>query len=189
MHAKRHSFIPMIMLTLVLQGCGGGVTGMVTYFYDGNPPVNGTEVTIVPTDDQAQTLDWDVYKAYIVDGLTKAGFVLTDGSSQPDLWCSVYYSIDAAGDVRTRTYSHTSTSGNTRVSNITSAIHQRVLILRFYNEQPVVPDPGQPTVEIRVVSEGESADLAAVMKALTKIAMYRWPGQEGKSYTVKMSNS
>ena len=168
-----------------LSGCAT-VGGTVTYFYEEVPPVDGTTVAVIPHEEQAKTLEWDVYKGQIEAQLERAGFTILPNSSRPTLYCTATYSIDAPGDTRTRTVTQSVNGRVVGVSNVTSQVHQRVLVLRFFRESSQIRADGRPFVEIRVVSEGGSADLATVMPALTQIALSKWPGKEGKSYFVEV---
>jgi hypothetical protein len=179
---KQFLYLLAMLLVPLLVGCVP-VRGTVTYFYDGSPPSKGASVHVAPQGDQSRTLEWDVYKLQLETQMSNAGFrVIHDGLA--DYIVTVAYSIDAEGETRTTTapiYQNGQVSG---IRNVTSQVHQRVLIVRFFDPNRV-SDPGaRPAAEVRVLSEGSSSELAKVMPALAKIAFSKWPGKEGKTYTV-----
>ena len=183
MKRKLLTTIALSTLWLFLTGCGASVRGTVTYFYDSVPPAKGTTVAVITKGDQAKSLEWDVYKTQIETQLEHAGFVITSSGSQPDLVCTALYSMDAAGDTRTRAVPLYGRNGVVLgVRNVTTQVHQRVLILQFFKHKSDAEKGNRPVAEIRVLSEGSSSELASVMPALTKIAFAKWPGKEGKTY-------
>jgi len=183
MKCKILATIALPTLWLFMIGCGVPVRGTVTYFYDSTPPPQGTTVAVITQGDQVKSLEWDVYKTQIETQLQHAGFVIASANSQPDLVCTAWYSMDATGDTRTRAVPQYGRSGSIAgILNVTTQVHQRVLILQFFKSQLDANRGDRPIAKIRVLSEGSSSELASVMPALTKIAFAKWPGKEGKTY-------
>jgi len=184
---RKYSFALIACLSFTfLTGCEY-VRGTVTYFYSDGPPEVGQIVTVIPHSGQDNTLEWDTYKATIEQRLTEAGFQVNQGRPSSGFVCQIDYSIDQQGDTRTRAVARYDNNGRVAgVTNYTTQVHQRVLILRFYSASISNPDSTEkPYAEVRVLSEGTSAELARVMPALSKIAFSKWPGVTGKTYSVQ----
>lgn len=182
------------------SGCRLMPTTGTTAHFGAMPSRSSLRFEILPMESQRSSLEYQTYSPLLNCMLTQDGFLAASPGNSPDVLVQFAYGIDGGsiestttpvygqtgGGITTTTRTGTSTSPTTfgRVGSISRSrsIHQRYLLVRFATKPTAGKQASDPTpiYEIRVLSEGGSAEIGQVLPTMFVAAFESFPAQGGK---------
>ena len=171
----------LVFLVITLSGCVGHVKSSVVSFHKMPDDVNTEKFSVVPSEDQGDSIEFSTYSTLLSDKLTEYGWVETT-VEDADFLVTLRYSIGDGRD-SSRTVPNYN-SGITTVYNSTS--YSRTVIVEVISTD--VSDSGvqEKIYEGRVTSRGSSSEIAVVMPTFIEALFKNFPGKSGKTKKVLM---
>ena len=204
---------PLFLLLALAAGCASTVNTQVTAFHELTGGLQGKRFVIIPTAEQQDSLEFGTYanlvrEALVGEGLVDAG----EDRRSADLGVSMAYEVTGrSAGFGSGTSGHVgfgAGSGGFSMGGIGIGLgfpigggsssetnYQRSLqvrIDRLDNDKPTAPStPGQAAApnrvfEARAISEGASASIAPVMRAMVQAIFKDFPGESGKTRVVQV---
>jgi hypothetical protein len=208
---RRLRLVLLAMLVGAASGCASYLTAQVTSFHDtGDKRLAGRSFAIMPTKEQAESLEFRAYADLVRDALAKEGLVAAS-EDQAELRVTMRYSVDSGQAVTygypaygyasygpvwgwSPYYGHYMWPGTYPVGYgvVGTSYSQAILYRRELRVE--ITDPraggndrkGGRLFEGSVMSEGESASLAPVMAAMVRALFSDFPGPSGVSRRVQV---
>ena len=212
---RRLRLILLAMVVGAASGCASYLTAQVTSFHEaGDKRLTGRSFAIVPTKEQADSLEFRAYADLVRDALVREGLVAAS-ESQAELRVAMRYSVDSGqavtygypaygyasyGPVWGWTpyygpggrvhYMWTATYpvgyGVVGTSYAQAILYRRELRVEITDPRAGNDRKGGRLFEGTAISEGESASLAPVMPAMVRALFSDFPGPSGVSRRVQV---
>ncbi len=188
----RRSF-PVLVCVLFASACASYVDTNLTTFHklDGLAP--GATISVLPVNvDQQRSLEFASYKSELESRLAAVGFVIQN--LNPNYTAQMDYSINTGETVTTTNtgYRYQKTGENEYgdvysnvpvVSSSTSTIYTRSVRIRIDRQTP----PASTRVyEATAISKGTCGSLSSVMAFMLAAIFSDFPGENGKTETVRV---
>lgn len=205
----------LVILVITLSGCGSVVNSSVVSFHKMPGDVSMAKFSVVPYEDQEDSLEFSTYSARLSDKLTEYGWIETS-VEDADFLVTLSYSIGdgqnvsgsfpiygqtsggtayTTGSVNTSgggsgTFSATTTTtptfGQTGAIPYNVTQYPRTVIVEVISTD--VSDSGvqEKIYEGRVTSRGTSSEIARVMPTFIEALFKDFPGKSGKSKNISM---
>lgn len=208
--SKIKNFILTVFSALSLSACGTMIHADVTSFYDNEALISGKTFTIVPLQNQKESLEFRQYAAMVEEKLKEQGYVLIGSNGYYGV--NLRYGIDGGRDVTSSypvygqigggttyhsgsvnsygsgfgTYSGTSyTTPQYGIvgSGVSSQTEfTRTLSLDIFNQKT-----NKKVYEGNVKSVGSSGTFSMVSKCLIQALLQNFPGNNGKTESLTLS--
>lgn len=204
-----------ITLALLLGGCATTLRTEVTSFHQLSNGLEGQRFVITPSDEQKNSLEFGTYAEFVSQALRRKGLMEADSGSSAELGVAMQYSISAGGStargdtggfagfgVGSGGFSVGSVGigvgfplGSIGGGSSDSVVYQRTLrieIDRLSGGADVKPAPGASDAattrvfEARAISDGPSASLAPVIRAMVQAIFEEFPGPSGTTRVVEV---
>ncbi len=213
---RRLRLVLLAMLVGAASGCASYLTAQVTSFHEaGDKRLAGRSFAIVPTQEQADSLEFRAYAALVRDALVREGLPAA-AEGQGELRVAMRYSVNSGQAV---TYGYPAygyasygpawgwapyygpgvmmhypwpaypvSYGVVGTSYSQAMLYRRELRVEITDPRAGGNEgKGGRVFEGTVVSEGESASLAPVMPAMVRALFSDFPGPSGVSRRVQVS--